>query len=144
VIFREIKFGSWQYRSACELREAVLRFPLGLPLSEQDLQGEAEQLHFAMFADNDELVACVIAVPLSADQARIRQTAVAPQYQKRGLASKMMRELEAILATRGFTSISLHARASAISFYEKLGYEAVGEEFTEVTIPHRKMVKRLV
>ena len=60
-----------------------------------------------------------------------------------GLARTMMRELEAILSARGFTDLSLHARKSAVGFYEKLGYEAVGEEFTEITIPHRKMVKRL-
>ena len=143
MILREIEFGSQQYRSACQLREAVLRLPLGLALAEDDLRGEAEQLHFGLFSEG-ELVACVIAVPLSADEARIRQTAVAPQFQRQGLASAMMRELEVILCARGFTSLSLHARTSAAGFYEKLGYGVVGEEFVEVTIPHRKMVKKLI
>ena len=142
MILREIDFGSDQYRLACQLREAVLRRPLGLPLGDDDLRGEAEQLHFGLFSDN-ELVACVIAVPLSVGAARIRQTAVVPRCQRQGLARTMMRELEAILSARGFTDLSLHARKSAVGFYEKLGYEAVGEEFTEITIPHRKMVKRL-
>jgi ribosomal protein S18 acetylase RimI-like enzyme len=142
VILQELEFGSERYKSACRLREAVLRRPLGLPLSEDDLRGEAQQLHFAMFAEQ-ELIACVTAVPLSATQARIRQTAVAPAYQQQGVASDMMRRVEAILAGRGYTSLSLHARKSAIGFYRKLGYAAVGKEFIEVTVPHQKMIKKL-
>lgn len=142
MILQELEFGSERYQSACRLREAVLRRPLGLPLSEDDLRGEAGQLHFAMFADQ-ELVACVTAVPLSVTEARIRQTAVAPAYQQQGVASDMMRRVEAILADRGYTSLSLNARKSAINFYSKLGYATVGEEFTEVTVPHQKMIKQL-
>jgi predicted GNAT family N-acyltransferase len=37
----------------------------------------------------------------------------------------------------------MHARKTAMGFYEKLGYEKIGDEFTEVTIPHYKMEKRL-
>jgi predicted GNAT family N-acyltransferase len=55
----------------------------------------------------------------------------------------MMRRVEAILAGRGYTSLSLHARKSAIGFYRKLGYAAVGKEFIEVTVPHQKMIKKL-
>ena len=143
VILREIEYGSEHYNAARALREAILRAPLGLSLSAEDLRGEAGQLHFALFADDDELVACVIAVPVSATQARIRQTAVAPAFQRQGVARKMMCEVEAILSSRGFNSLTLHARTSAVGFYEKLGYESVGNEFIEVTLPHLEMVKRL-
>ena len=143
MIFREMAFDSEQYQSARALRDAVLRAPLGLPLSADDLQGEADQLHFGLFGDNGELVACVTAIVMSADHAKIRQTAVAPAYQRQGLGRRIMTELEAALAARSFVSLSLHARSTAVGFYEKLGYEAVGDEYIEVTIPHRKMVKRL-
>lgn len=119
-----------------------MRQPLGLPLSDDDLHGESEQLHFGMFADQ-QLVACVTAVPLSASEAKIRQTAVAPDYRQRGVASDMMRQVEAILATRGYTKLTLHARKSAVGFYLKLGYTTVGEGFIEVTVPHQKMIKNL-
>ena len=142
ILFREISFGSDQYRRACALRYEVLRAPLGLPLSEDDLHAEASQLHFGLF-DDDKPVACVTAIALTADHAKIRQTAVAPAYQDQGLGRRIMTQLEAALAARGFASLSLHARSTAVGFYEKLGYETVGDEFIEVTIPHRKMLKRL-
>lgn len=137
---QQIEYGSEKYYCALRLREAVLRIPLGLALGEEDLRGEDNQLHFGMFFD-DRIVACVVAVPLSATEARIRQTAVEPACQRHGLASTMMRQLEDILAARGFRSLSMHARASAIGFYGKLGYKPVGEPFIEVTIPHYKMIK---
>ena len=143
MLFREISFGSDQYQRACALRDEVLRAPLGLPLSEDDLNGEADQLHFGLF-DADELAACVTAIALTADHAKIRQTAVAAAYQRQGLGRRIMAQLEAALAARGFVSLSLHARSTAVGFYKKLGYETVGDEFIEVSIPHRKMAKRLI
>jgi predicted GNAT family N-acyltransferase len=142
MLFREIFFGSDQYQRACALRDEVLRAPLGLPLSEDDLKGEAGQLHFGLF-DNDELAACVTAIALTTDHAKIRQTAVVAAYQRQGLGRRIMTQLEAALAARGFVSLSLHARSTAVGFYQKLGYETVGDEFIEVSIPHRKMAKRL-
>ncbi|MEO8175011.1 MAG: GNAT family N-acetyltransferase [Sediminibacterium sp.] len=37
----------------------------------------------------------------------------------------------------------MHARESAVGFYEKHGYKVVGDEFVEVTIPHFIMEKEL-
>ena len=142
MLFREIPFGSDQYHRARALRDEILRAPLGLPLSEDDLLGEADQLHFGLF-DDDQLAACVTAIALTADHAKIRQTAVAVAYQRLGLGRRMMAQIEAALAARGIVSLSLHARSTAVGFYQKLGYETVGDEFIEVSIPHRKMAKRL-
>jgi ribosomal protein S18 acetylase RimI-like enzyme len=52
-----------------------------------------------------------------------------------------MNELEADLRSRGFRNLVLHARASAVGFYEKLGYVLVGDAFIDVTLAHFRMVK---
>ena len=39
--------------------------------------------------------------------------------------------------------MTMHARETAVPFYERLGYATVGARFEEVTIPHFKMEKRL-
>ena len=36
----------------------------------------------------------------------------------------------------------LHARESAVPFYEKLGYSLGGDRFQEATLPHWAMNKR--
>ena len=139
--FREILFGTGEYRLECRLREGVLRRPLGLPLSEEDLAGEKDQLHFGLFGPGNELVACVVAVRLSPTEARIRQMAVSPSHQRKGLGQRLMVDLERNLEARGFRKFVLNARSSAVGFYEKLGYAVVGDEFVDVTVPHVRMSK---
>jgi len=140
-MFREIGYGTEEYRLACLLREEVLRKPLGLSFSDEDLAGEKSQLHFALFEPHDGLVGCVVAVPLSAIEVRIRQMAVSPSHQGKGLGRRVLQELEKTLRARGFRHFVLDARTSAAGFYEKLGYRAVGEEFLKVTVAHIRMEK---
>ena len=44
---------------------------------------------------------------------------------------------------RSYRRLVLHARATAVGFYERLGYRIEGPEFCEVTIPHYPMGKSL-
>jgi predicted GNAT family N-acyltransferase len=141
VVFREIAFGTHDYALECRLRDEVLRKPLGLSLSDEDLSGERTQLHFGLFEPGGRMVACVIAAPISENEARIRQMAVSPPHQGKGLGRRVMTEVEAELRRRGFTRFTLRARLSAVGFYEKLGYAAAGGEFVEHGIPHVTMMR---
>ena len=141
MVFREIVFGTAEYRLECGLRQAVLREPLGLSFTAEELANEDKQLHFGLFERDDNLIACVVAVRLSPTDARIRQMAVSPSHQRRGLGTRLMNELEAHLRSRGFRTLVLHARTSAVRFYEKLGYAVTGDEFIDVTIAHVRMAK---
>jgi ribosomal protein S18 acetylase RimI-like enzyme len=141
VVFKEILVGTDEYRLECELRNEVLRKPLGLSLTAEELAEDAGQWHFGLFDPAGNLVACVLAAALSPTQARIRQMAVSPAHQRRGLGRRAMKELETALRSRGFTNLVLHARESAVGFYEKLGYTAVGDGFVDVTVPHVRMAK---
>jgi predicted GNAT family N-acyltransferase len=114
---------------------------LGLPLRDEDLIDEENQLHFGLFDPGNELVACVVAVRLSPTEARIRQMAVSPSHQRKGLGQRLMSELEDNLQARGFKKFVMNARKSAVGFYEKLGYTVVGDEFVDMTVPHVKMSK---
>jgi len=97
MVFKEIVFGADEYRLECELRNEVLRKPLGLSLTVEELAGEADQLHFGLFEPGGNLVACAIAVKLSSTEARIRQTAVSPVHRRRGLGKRIMKELESVM-----------------------------------------------
>jgi len=144
VTFREIAFGSREYELELRLREEVLRRPLRLTLSEKDLAGEDSQLHFGLFEEDGELAACaavVAAVPTSPAEARIRQMAVSPDRQRQGLGQRLLEAIETDLKARGYRKLVLNARASAVGFYERLGYKIDGEEFLDLTVPHVRMSK---
>ena len=69
--------------------------------------------------------------------------AVLNNLQGKGIGRALMMFAENIARDRGFRKISMHARKTAVGFYEKLGYEVEGDEFLEVTIPHHIMKKGL-
>lgn len=140
---REIPYGTEDYERERRLREEVLRSPLGLSLRDEDLAGEENQWHFGLFEPGGELLACVLAVPVAPTEARIRQMAVSPAHQAKGLGRSLLREVEGKLRARGICRVELSARTSATGFYEKLGYGAVGGEYVSHTIPHVRMVKDL-
>ena len=140
---REIAFGSEDYARERRLRDEVLRKPLGLSLEDEDPSPERNQLHYGLFDPDGALVACVLAAPISPTEARIRQMAVSPARQGKGLGRQLLEEVESDLQARGFRYLQLSARSSAVGFYEKMGYGAVGEEYASLTLPHLQMVKTL-
>ncbi len=67
-----VQFSSTDYQAALRLRQQVLRAPLGLSLAHENLEAEREQQHFGLFDDDGDLLACVIAAPLSPAQMKLR------------------------------------------------------------------------
>ena len=139
---RAIKFNSDEYKSELELRNKVLRLPLGLNLYVEDLNGEVTQWHFGAFADV-ELIGVLILVPYHNGEIKMRQVAVDEKFQGKHIGKKMVEFAEKFASAQGFKKMILHARQSASPFYLKLGYKIVSDVFTEVTIPHLKMEKML-
>jgi predicted GNAT family N-acyltransferase len=138
----EIAPGSREYRAAVDLRDAVLRKPLGLRLSAEDLDSEDHSRHVACFL-GDRLVACLVLRPLEGGDVRMRQVAVAPDLQRQGIGTELVEFSETLARQAGFQRMILHARESAVKFYKKLGYAELGDEFEEVAIPHWTMAKTL-
>jgi len=136
-----IKYSTSLYKSALELRNEVLRKPLRRSLDLVDLEGESEQQHFGIIGQENALIACVSAKEISGKHHKLRQMAVAEEFQGKGVGAELVSRVERELIAQGVQEISLHARESAIKFYEKLGYVCAGELFDEVGISHIKMHK---
>lgn len=130
------------YRRALELRRRVLRWPLGLEYSEKDLADEAGQTTIIALEDG-EVVGTMQLLGLEGGTMKVRQVAVDENRQGTGIGRQMNAFAEEWIRDHGYSSCVLHARAVVLPFYLKLGYEVIGDEFTEVGIPHRKMVKSL-
>lgn len=59
----------------------------------------------------------------------------------KGLGTSLMNKSLQYFKQNGVKSIVLNSQITAVRFYEKLGFNTVGEEFIEAGIPHIKMVK---
>lgn len=142
--FKELVFSSSEYEQMLALRNRVLRHPLGRVLDEEDLADEEKQFLFALFSETgEEMLACVCVRKICSTAYKLRQMAVAEPMRGRGLGRHLVREVEQVLAARGGDFVELHARSTAVGFYENLGYQCVGPMFHEVGIAHIKMQKRL-
>lgn len=130
------------YTAARHLRYEVLRRPLGMSEGTERFAYEDDALHFVAVAAA-EVVGCVMFHPQGADTGRLMQMAVAPVWQGRGVGRLLVHALERDVVRRGIAEVTLHARAHAVGFYEKLGYASYGEPYVEVGIAHRSMRKRL-
>lgn len=134
--------GSAEYQQMVKLRDDILRKPLGLTISPEELEREKENMLIGAFEDEDMLGCCML-VEETPDTVRLRQMAVLNDLQGKGIGRALMNFAENIARDRGYKKLSMHARKNVVGFYEKMGYKVSGDEFIEVTIPHFVMVKKL-
>lgn len=143
-VLTPIEHGSPAYDGAVALRRSVLRLPLGLDFSPEELDAERRDWHLAAWSDDEaELTGCLVLSPLGDGIAKMRQVAVAEAWRGRGLGRQLVAFAEDYARDRGIRELVLNARETVVSFYESLGYVAAGDAFVEVTLPHRRMRKTL-
>jgi len=142
IELRQVCPGSDEYAAELQLRREVLRWPLGLDFTEEDLANEADDIHLVAIYER-EIVACLVLTRVSDEAIKMRQVAVTPSMQGSGIGRLVVRESERVAAGRGYSRMELHARETAVPFYLSMKYEVEGEPFVEVSIPHRAMVKTL-
>jgi predicted GNAT family N-acyltransferase len=137
-----IDHGTKQYKQMVDLRYQILRRPLGLSFTQEELELEKDNIHIGCF-DDERLEGCCMLVTIDKSTMQLRQMAVISGLQGKGIGKVLMQFAENISRDLGYKKLIMHARKTAIGFYEKLGYTKVGDEFLEVTIPHFAMQKEL-
>ncbi|MBL7743408.1 MAG: GNAT family N-acetyltransferase [Chitinophagaceae bacterium] len=137
-----IDHGTDEYRQMVKLRDDILRKPLGLGFTPEELEAEKDNMLIAAF-EEDRILGCCMLLEESPGTVRLRQMAVLNDLQGKGIGRALMHFAENIARDRGFKILRMHARANALGFYEKMGYKVKSERFTEVTIPHFVMEKQL-
>ena len=140
--FAEIAYGSPDYQETLIHRDRILRRPLGLELSADDVLNEESQRHFIL-RDEKEILAGLITLPPQEATIKIRQMWVQEDLQGSGLGQRLLEKVAQVLSHEGITTLTLHARETARAFYEKCGYHTHGEPFLEIGIPHIAMIRQL-
>ena len=118
--------------------------PIGLSLTESDLEAEDLQHHFGMFNTDQQLCAClVLSVERYNGRIQLRQMVVEPKYRGNGVGRLLYEKVETWCVELGACQIYLNARVTAKDFYRKLGFSECGVEFNHITLPHIEMIKVL-
>jgi len=137
-----IDFGTHEYKLMLKLREDLLRKPLGISFTKDELDREKENVLIGAF-DDDDILGCCMLVEQDSKVVKLRQLAVLNTLQGKGVGTAILQFAENLARDRGYKTITMHARKNTVDFFRNLGYKVDGDEFIEITIPHYKMDKEL-
>ncbi len=131
-----------EYEEELQLRDRVLRKPLGLSLFNENLTREVSDFHIGAF-DGNILIGVLILTGLNEKEVKMRQVGVEENWRGRNVGARLVLYAEDFAKKQGYRKVVLSARKSVVGFYERLEYQKTGTEFIEVAIPHQKMQKEL-
>ena len=122
----------------------------GMTLDDCHFSGDndPESIHFAAF-DSDKIIGCCTLTVnpqsiINDSYYQLRGMAVVEDYQGSGIGQKLLHAAESKLIKLGKNVLWFNARTSAVGFYQKYGYQILGNEFKiEGVGPHYKMYKAI-
>lgn len=109
------------YQSALELRNDLLRKPIGKNIYDEDLTIEKDNDFYGVFL-GDQLIGTLSYFEESAGIAHLTAFAVAEKFQGQGLGRGLVKFLIKDLRRKSFKQINVDARATAKTFYQKCGF----------------------
>ena len=139
---RQIDHGSKEYYQMVDLRNEILRKPLDLKFTKEELDNEKHDILIGAF-EEEKILGCCLLTRIDDNSVRLRQMAVQNNLQGKGIGASMLNYAENLARDHGFKIMVMHARKNVVGFYEKLGYKVTSGEFEEITIPHHVMEKNL-
>lgn len=142
MALKQIDHGSAHYERMVSLRTQILRRPLGLSFTAEELAREIDDILIAAF-DEEEMIGCCVLSKINAQTIRLRQMAVSKPTQGKGIGESILIFMENLARDKGYQYIMMHARETAVGFYEKFGYKINSPIFYEVGLPHYVMEKHL-
>jgi len=142
INIKTILYNSAAHKQMIDLRNDILRKPLGLSFTPADFQKEQQNILIGAFEVN-KIVGCCVLTKVNERTIQLRQMAVNNEFQGKGVGKQIVQYAEKIAQEEKYETIMMHARSVAVSFYKKLGYAIEGNEFMEVSIPHFMMKKNL-
>ncbi len=124
-----------------DLRTRTFIIGRGVP-AEIEIDGKDPYLlHFCLY-DEGKLSAYLRAEEIG-DMLHIGRVCVEENIRKQGYGRRLLEYLLSYAKEKGFHAVELSAVDTAVGFYEKMGFEASGDYYTEAGAPHIYMLKKL-
>ena len=139
---KPIEYGSAEYLETLELRNRVMRIPLGLDIHKEDFSHESASAIIGSF-DGGQLLG--VGVMSHKDVFKVEYLCVDFHLQGSGIGGELLDRMEAMAAEQGGKTMYLDARGTAQPFYAHRGYKTTSEVFIMecAPVPHVAMEKPL-
>jgi len=141
----EIRSGDWAELGpdAQRLRTAVFIEEQGIAREDEWDAADADCLHVVAYNRLGQPVATARLLPAQAGVAKLGRMAVHRVLRGTGVGRSLVSALTQAARERGDRCLHLSAQRSAQGFYQRLGFETVGQPYDEVGIAHIGMQRRL-
>jgi predicted GNAT family N-acyltransferase len=139
-----MEYGSDKYYQAAQLRYDLFYREYNVPFESIFEPQEKQDLHFAITANSENRVLAYGRLSQnSPSEFQIYQMVVVPERQGQGLGTHILQALTKVAIERGASRLILNARVTKVKFYQKFGFEPVGEVFASsmTGVPHIRMQK---
>lgn len=142
-----IKIKNISVTDSIKVRHSVLR--IGKPIESCQFRGDnlPTTNHFGLFIDKN-LIGIVSVFKNKntifnlENQFQIRGMAVLSEFQKKGFGANLVKHCEEYIKNQNGALIWFNARQNAVPFYEKLGYNTVGNSFIIAEIGIHYIMKK--
>lgn len=131
------------YHDALKIRHQVFVEEQKVPIEIEIDRLENETTHLVLY-ENNKAVATARIYHLADGAYKLQRVAVLKDYRKLGLGARLISEIEKKIQKLDGSKMVLGSQNNAIPFYQKLGFEIIGNEFFDAGIPHHMMEKYII
>jgi len=129
-------------KSDCVLiRKAVFVEEQKVPMNLEIDEHEDEAIHFVGYVDDQPVAASRLRFVYG--KGKLERICVLKEHRGKSFGKQIIDKMEEVVKDHDIKQTTLNGQVHAISFYEKLGYQVVSEEFMDAGIPHVSMEKDL-
>lgn len=141
--FKDIAYHTPAYRDTLELRNRIMRIPLGRDIYQENLGAEKDAVILGAY-EEETLIGVGVMIPKE-KVCSLEFLCVDTALQRGGVGGRLLNALEERARRLGAECMTMHARVSAQGFYERHGYHDTGENCIHngAPVPHVIMEKRL-
>lgn len=122
-----------------QVRETVFVAEQGVPIELEWDAGDTRAVHLLARDEDGQPVGTGRLLP----DGHIGRMAVLKGWRGQGIGSALLNALVDLARQQGLNSVRLNAQCSALGFYRRHGFVAVGEVFDDAGIPHQHMQREL-
>jgi predicted GNAT family N-acyltransferase len=126
---------------AFSVRKIVFVGEQNVPEEEEIDEYDKTATHFVLYENKEPVGAGRFRIV--DNLGKVERICVLKTQRGTGAGKAVMEAIENHAASKGITTLKLNAQTHAISFYSKLGYEVVSDEFLDAGIPHKTMKKSI-
>ncbi len=140
-----VDYGSIEYQQATKLRYRLFYQKHNIPFESIFSLQEKQHLHVVIInKTQNQVLAYGRLDQKSTNEFQICQMVVEPEYQRQGLGTLILKTLSGVATNQGASLLTLNARVAKVKFYQRYGFETIGEVFASSStgVPHIKMQKQ--